>query len=679
MPRATTKGPAALAKAPQGTVTQIACRSCGPAHLLHVEVSDTRPKSRVLFCRRCRRTEPLPAQMEVARAGGAPLPGLEDTDMSNLTTTPRGGSARNDAREGRIQRLMARAVADVEPAPGIATSSSMSGGEAMVPVADIAPHALNPRKAFDQEALDELAASIRADGLLQPIVVRSAGAVPPGVPRWWIVAGERRWRAAQIAGLEEVPVRVVQVADDAHHLRLALLENLARRDLDPVEEARGYELLRTLGGMSQADIASSIGRAPSSVANAVRLLGLPGDVLRRISAGELTASHGKALLRYAAFPDVASKLGALAAERGTTSKELEAGLQHARDLAQAKLIAELPSSYSAPFDIEICRKCPFGARVKDAVGFHYWCLKPPHLRQLKREAKAAKEAALAAATNPEASEAGDGAGLIQLDGLRYGEVVDLKHQDARRPAECRKGMCECLRFGRRGSSTEAIPVCIKPSRFSALQDEELKQREAALRERMAVAQQAADTVVAATPADDARALALLVAAVLTTGRYDDEWHIVEAVTRWAPGVHLPKGQPDWWGGKTDLPSQLAALPAESLVRLALDVVLRMRIWRRFAVYANDDGWLRWFLPEADALREGPAPDATAAAYPRVHAAPCGRCGGVVTINSADEEAGLAADLAAGAADGKHVEILCDNCPPEPCDACDDDPSGEGAP
>ena len=659
MPRATTKGPAALAAAAPGTITQIACPRCGPAHPLRVGDA---PHARDLRCRECGLTRPLPAQMEVALAGGSPLPGLGDDEMPPTTpTTTRDRSARNT---DRLQRLMARATADLEqqqPVADAGDSPSMSAGELVLPLAEIAPHALNPRKQFDQAALDELAGSIREHGLLQPIVVRSAGDVPPGVPRWWIVAGERRWRAAQLAGLEQVPARVIEVQDDAHHLRLALLENLARKDLDPVEEARGYEQLRTLGGMTQAEIATSVGRAPSSVANAVRLLGLPADVLRRISAGELTASHGKALLKWAAFPAVVSKLAEESAKLLTPSKDLEMGLRHTKALADAKLAVEVPSTYNAPFDTAICRACPFGAFFKDAGSFGFWCLKPAHMRELKRKAKDEKDAALKVLAD--GSEVATTAGvphLIDLTVLPWGKVVDLEMQAAQRPAACKGGACPCLRFGKRGDR-EGIPVCVEPARFSRLQDEQ----EAAESAALADLHQRAIVMIEAAVAEhsalgEQRALALLATLIVTSGTYDEADTIREVVRRHAPDVALPRGGDIAWQRLKLDPALFAALSFDALMRLCLEVALRLSARRVFMRHVSGEEPLRWMLPAVLALREGRDPDA-APSYPRRHPEPCGTCGGEVVINSAAEEAALAADVDAGRAEGRVVQVLCDGC------------------
>lgn len=150
-----------------------------------------------------------------------------------------------------------------------------------------------PRRVFSSQALEELAASIREQGLLQPVLVRPVTGA--GVAEYEIVAGERRWRAARLAGLHEIPVLVREV-DDAQSLALALIENLQREDLNPVEQASGLQLLQTRCGMSQEAIARTVGMSRSAVANTLRLLQLSEPMQADLSSGALTAGHARALL-----------------------------------------------------------------------------------------------------------------------------------------------------------------------------------------------------------------------------------------------------------------------------------------------------------------------------------------------------------------------------------------------
>jgi len=173
----------------------------------------------------------------------------------------------------------------------------IGGGEpelARLPLAEIHPNAKQPRKQFDDEAVSGLADSIKAQGLIQPVVVR-----PRLAGGYELIAGERRWRAAREAGLATVPA-VVREADDRDSLLLGLVENVAREDLSPVEEARAYALLLDEFGLSLGEVAERVGKSKPAVSNRVRLLELPDDLLALVGRGELTEGHARAVL---AVPD----------------------------------------------------------------------------------------------------------------------------------------------------------------------------------------------------------------------------------------------------------------------------------------------------------------------------------------------------------------------------------------
>ena len=159
-----------------------------------------------------------------------------------------------------------------------------------LPIQKIEPNPLQPRKDFDPDALQELADSIALHGLIQPLAVR------PGENGFYqIIAGERRWRAARLAGLTEVPV-VILDADEQTAAELALIENLQRQDLNPVEEAMGYHALMEEYGLTQEEAAKRVGKSRPAVANSLRLLGLCAPVLELVRKGELTAGHARAVL-----------------------------------------------------------------------------------------------------------------------------------------------------------------------------------------------------------------------------------------------------------------------------------------------------------------------------------------------------------------------------------------------
>lgn len=162
-----------------------------------------------------------------------------------------------------------------------------------VPLKDIAPNPNQPRRRFTEKALEELASSIRSQGLLQPILARPRGEAYPD--KYEIIAGERRWRASQLAGLSEVPV-VIRNLSDLDTLSAALIENLQREDLNPLEEAMGMHMLKEEFGLSQEDLAQRLGKSRPAVANCLRLLTLPESFHKDLAEGRLSAGHGRALL-----------------------------------------------------------------------------------------------------------------------------------------------------------------------------------------------------------------------------------------------------------------------------------------------------------------------------------------------------------------------------------------------
>ena len=159
-----------------------------------------------------------------------------------------------------------------------------------LPIYKVEPNPGQPRQDFDEEELQTLADSISVHGIIQPLTVRE---LPSGY--YQIIAGERRWRAARLAGLSEVPVVVIE-ADDKKAMELALIENLQRQDLNPVEEALGYQTLINEYGLTQEEAAQQVGKSRPAVANALRLLGLCPEVLELLRSGELTAGHARAIL-----------------------------------------------------------------------------------------------------------------------------------------------------------------------------------------------------------------------------------------------------------------------------------------------------------------------------------------------------------------------------------------------
>jgi ParB family chromosome partitioning protein len=201
-----------------------------------------------------------------------------------------------------------------------------------VPVELISPNPQQPRRAFDEESLVALADSLRERGVLQPVLVRP---LPGG--KYELIAGERRWRAAQLAGLDAIPA-IVRSHEDVETLEIALIENMAREDLNPVEEARACALLVDELGLTREDVGRRVGRSRVAVSNLMRLLDLPDEVIDLLAEGRLTEGHGRALLTA---PDHADRrrLARAAADEGWTVRETEA---RAREAAKPPEIAPAP-------------------------------------------------------------------------------------------------------------------------------------------------------------------------------------------------------------------------------------------------------------------------------------------------------------------------------------------------
>jgi ParB family chromosome partitioning protein len=197
-----------------------------------------------------------------------------------------------------------------------------------VEVHRLKPNPRQPRGRFEEAALEDLALSIQANGVLQPILVR------PADGGYEIIAGERRWRAAQRAGLHKVPVLVREVPD-GQLLELALVENLQREDLNPVEEARAYQVLTEDLGLTQEQVASRVGKERSTVANTLRMLTLPPLALKALEAGQITAGHAKAILSRRKGEEQEALLAAIL-KRGLSVREAEAFRMPRSKAASAK-------------------------------------------------------------------------------------------------------------------------------------------------------------------------------------------------------------------------------------------------------------------------------------------------------------------------------------------------------
>ena len=217
------------------------------------------------------------------------------------------------------QRGLGRGLGAFFPNAGAATAPPKSVADerrvAMLDIESIAANPNQPRRGFDEPELESLAQSIRANGVLVPILVRSSG-----TDRYEIIAGERRWRATKLAGLREIPA-LVREADDPQTLELALLENLQREDLNPIEEATGYRQLLDEYGFTQDTLCTRLGKARPTLTNALRLLVLPDAVQAMVRDGRLSAGHARAL---AALPAArAEAIARTAVGQGLSVREVE--------------------------------------------------------------------------------------------------------------------------------------------------------------------------------------------------------------------------------------------------------------------------------------------------------------------------------------------------------------------
>ena len=222
---------------------------------------------------------------------------------------------------------------------------------ATLPLRRVEPRPGQPRTRFNEVGLAELADSIARYGVLQPVTVR-----PLGDGYYQIVAGERRWRAARMAGLEEIPVTVVE-ADERRASELALVENLQREDLNPIEEARGFRTLMQDYGMTQEQAAESVGKSRPAVANALRLLALDPEVLAMVEQGTLSAGHGRAILSCP--PELQQGLAARAAEQGLSVRQTE---------QLAGKLAKQPPQTAAETDVETPPQVDYYKLAADRLG-----------------------------------------------------------------------------------------------------------------------------------------------------------------------------------------------------------------------------------------------------------------------------------------------------------------------
>ncbi|MGC1777711.1 MAG: ParB/RepB/Spo0J family partition protein [Xanthobacteraceae bacterium] len=219
----------------------------------------------------------------------------------------------------RLGRGLAALIGEVDAE----TSTERPRGQRRVPTTSLRPNARNPRRVFSNTELDELVASLRERGIIQPILARPVRGAPDA---YEIIAGERRWRAAQRAGLHEVPVVIIEATDE-ESLQLAIIENVQRANLNPLEEAEGYRALIRDFSHSQDDVARMVGKSRSYIANSLRLQTLPDRVREHIQSGRLDVGHARALVGHHDAERLADEIVA----RGFNVRQVEAMVREAGD------------------------------------------------------------------------------------------------------------------------------------------------------------------------------------------------------------------------------------------------------------------------------------------------------------------------------------------------------------
>jgi ParB family transcriptional regulator, chromosome partitioning protein len=252
----------------------------------------------------------------------------------------------DEASRSRLGRGLASLIGDVGAENTVADRGR---GQRRVPIENLRANPRNPRKHFSDDELAELAASIAERGIIQPIIVRAVR----GTDAFEIIAGERRWRAAQRAALHDVPVVVVE-ASDSEALQLAIIENVQRADLDPLEEAAGYQSLIDQFGYAQDDIAKTVGKSRSHVANTLRLLKLSDAVKALVHAGKLSAGHARMLI---GAPN-ADALARDIAEQGLSVRQVEEMMRAPREHSKAPRVAKAKDPNTTAVE----------RRVSDALG-----------------------------------------------------------------------------------------------------------------------------------------------------------------------------------------------------------------------------------------------------------------------------------------------------------------------
>lgn len=455
---------------------------------------------------------------------------------------------------------------------------------AELPIEQIRPSALNPRRTFEAEALQELADSIKEHGLIEPIAVR-----PAGESAYEIIAGERRWRASKLAGLETI-VATIHDVDDATALQLAIIENLHRKDLDPVEEAEGFQALISRGNMTQDDVAAAVNRSREYVANALRLLKLPDVVRDHLREGRLTAAHGRALVKYAPWPKLAEKIAALSISEGYTSKVLEKGIGHNGGISPWPLRGLLAD---VDRDIDTAALKAAGITV---WGESAWDRVTPDVDRYAavvaniRKAQQAEQQREMQKLRDQAKA--EGKPIIKLEKLDYRTYERLDSTLA--PKACGPS-CPCYTQAMGHGGEGVVSICTDPARFNKLKTAETrdagKERKAAARSRA----EELDRLLAAAPAADVYGLAVVAAERIWQARKKVGQRLIRDH---CAGVLDPSVLDSYETRRGGYP-QLAQLPIENLLRIIVQSYL-LNDMQDHIEYGAMSASLGWYMEQAAA-------------------------------------------------------------------------------
>jgi ParB family chromosome partitioning protein len=400
----------------------------------------------------------------------------------------------SDDRNGRNSKNSAQSQrptkADSRPP---ARPEASTGQIVLVPVECVDPNPFQPRQVFDREELEELTASIRSHGVLQPVTVRTAKTQPSdgsnGVAqengrsgnglRYNLVSGERRLRAAKDAGKKTIPAIIRDDLSDAAVAELALVENIQRSNLNIIEEATGYKRLMVQFRMKEERIAKKVGKSVATIREMIKLLALPEPVQQLLANRTLTAAHGQQLLRLAAFKPVCELVAQKAVQDHLTATSLSTTLlPNAQQLKARGFVVEL--DYKTQFDWrEECGQCPHDAYIRS--GYSSYCLRPEEWKK-KNDAAIELKQQEAACVLEEARQ--NGTPSVDVEKLPVGSYRDLAFGPI--PAGC-TAACPCRsEVPDSHDPTKKAPICLDPARFRDLLQAEREAQQQERRRRFGV-------------------------------------------------------------------------------------------------------------------------------------------------------------------------------------------------